>query len=233
MTTSTAASTLATTPPVATSSLPTPTVRERPIRVMTADDHPLLREGLAGALAAQADMRLVAEAEDGQGAVEAYRRHEPDVTLMDVRMREMDGIAALKAIRREFPGARIVMLSSFRTDAQLVQAARAGAAGYLLKETLRKELMDTIRVVHAGGRRFPLDLAMQLAEHVADQHLTERETSVLRLVADGRSNKRIGHQLDIAEGTVKAHMKSILDKLAASDRTHAVTIALRRGIIEL
>jgi DNA-binding NarL/FixJ family response regulator len=211
----------------------TPLKNDRPIRVMTVDDHPMLREGLAGAIDMQRDMRLVAEAQDGMEALEAFRRHLPDVTLMDVRMRTMDGIAALKAIRGEFPTARVVMLSSFSAPAQLLEAAQAGAAGYLLKETLRKDLLDTIRAVHAGGRRFPSELAMQLAEHVADQHLTGRETTVLKLVAEGRSNKRIGGQLEIAEGTVKAHMKSILGKLAASDRTHAVTIAVRRGIIDL
>ncbi|MBO9685208.1 MAG: response regulator transcription factor [Mitsuaria chitosanitabida] len=200
---------------------------------MTVDDHPMLREGLAGAIEAQPDMCLVAEAQDGLEAIEAFRRHRPDVTLMDVRMRGLDGIAALQAIRAEFPCARVVMLSSFRGDAQLMQAMQAGAAGYLLKESLRKELLETIRLVHGGGRRIPPDLAIQLAERMADEPLTERETTVLRLVADGRSNKRIGGQLDIAEGTVKAHMKNILGKLAASDRTHAVTIALRRGIIEL
>lgn len=205
----------------------------RPIRVMTVDDHPMLREGLAGAIAVQPDMCLVAEAQDGLEAIEDFRRHRPDVTLMDVRMRGLDGIAALQAIRAEFPCARVVMLSSFRGDAQLMQAMQAGAAGYLLKESLRKELLETIRLVHGGGRRIPPDLAIQLAERMADEPLTERETTVLRLVADGRSNKRIGGQLDIAEGTVKAHMKNILGKLAASDRTHAVTIALRRGIIEL
>ncbi|ANH69182.1 response regulator transcription factor [Mitsuaria sp. 7] len=211
----------------------TPLKNDRAIRVMTVDDHPMLREGLAGAIELQHDMRLVAEAQDGAEALDAFRRYLPDVTLMDVRMRTMDGLAALKAIRAEFPAARVVMLSSFGAPAQLLEAAQAGAAGYLLKETLRKDLLDTIRAVHAGGRRFPSELAMQLAEHVADQHLTGRETTVLKLVAEGRSNKRIGGQLDIAEGTVKAHMKSILGKLAASDRTHAVTIAVRRGIIDL
>ncbi|WP_431264961.1 response regulator [Roseateles chitinivorans] len=211
----------------------TPLKNDRPIRVMTVDDHPMLREGLAGAIGAQPDMRLVAEAQDGAEALESFRRYLPDVTLMDVRMRTMDGIAALKAIRDEFPAARVVMLSSFGAPAQLLEAAQAGAAGYLLKETLRKDLLDAIRAVHAGGRRFPSALAVQLAEHVADQHLTGRETTVLKLVAEGRSNKRIGSQLDIAEGTVKAHMKSILGKLVASDRTHAVTIAVRRGIIDL
>lgn len=203
------------------------------IRVMTVDDHPLLREGVAGAIEVQPDMRLVAEAQDGLDALETFRRHRPHVTLMDVRMRGMDGIAALKAIRAEFPCARVVMLSSFGAPAQLLEAAQAGAAGYLMKDALRKDLLDTIRAVHAGARRFPSALAVQLAEHVADQHLTSRETTVLKLVAEGRSNKRIGGQLDIAEGTVKAHMKSILGKLVASDRTHAVTIAVRRGIIDL
>jgi DNA-binding NarL/FixJ family response regulator len=205
----------------------------QPIRVMTVDDHPLLREGLAGAIAAQPDMSLVAEVEDGEAAVQAYRLHRPDVTLMDVRMRGMDGIAALDAIRKEFPAARIVMLSSYRNDAHVLRALQAGACGYLLKESLRKELMDTIRLVHGGGRRVPPELAVQLAERVADEQLTEREIEVLRSAADGNSNKRIGSKLNITEGTVKAHMKNILEKLAASDRTHAVTIALKRGILEL
>ena len=205
----------------------------RPIRVMTVDDHPMLRDGLAGAIEAQPDMCLVAEAEDGRAAVEAFRRHRPDVTLMDVRMRDMDGITALELIRQEFPAARVVMLSSYSNDAQVLRALKAGACGYLLKEALRKDLVDTIRLVHAGGRRVPPELAVQLAEHMTDEPLTERETTVLRLAAAGNSNKRIGSQLDITEGTVKAHMKNILGKLDASDRTHAVTIALKRGILEL
>jgi DNA-binding NarL/FixJ family response regulator len=200
---------------------------------MTVDDHPLLREGLAGAIEAQPDMRLVAELEDGAAAVDAFRVHQPDVTLMDVRMRGMDGIAALEAIRGEFPAARIVMLSSYRNDAHVLKALQAGACGYLLKEALRKELLETIRLVHGGGRRVPPELAVQLAERVGDETLTGREIEVLRLAAEGNSNKRIGSQLDITEGTVKAHMKNILEKLAASDRTHAVTIALKRGILEL
>jgi len=205
----------------------------RPIRVMTVDDHPMLRDGLAGAIEAQPDMHLVAEADDGRAAVEAFRVHRPDVTLMDVRMHGMDGITALEQIRLEFPDARIVMLSSYAHDAQLLKALRAGACGYLLKEALRKDLIDTIRLVHAGGRRIPPELAVQLAEHMTDEPLTERETTVLRLAAAGNSNKRIGSQLDITEGTVKAHMKNILGKLDASDRTHAVTLALKRGILEL
>jgi DNA-binding NarL/FixJ family response regulator len=203
------------------------------IRVMTVDDHPMLRDGLASAIEAQPDMRLVAEAEDGRAAVDAFRLHRPDVTLMDVRMRDMDGFAALELIRREFPAARIVMLSSYSTDAQVLRALKAGACGYLLKEALRKDLIDTIRLVHGGGRRIPADLAVQLAEHMSDEPLSERETMVLRLAAAGNSNKRIGHQLDITEGTVKAHMKNILAKLDASDRTHAVTLALKRGILDL
>ncbi len=212
---------------------PHPDTDVPPIRVMTVDDHPMLRDGLASAIEAQPDMRLVAEAEDGQAAVEAFRRHRPDVTLMDVRMRDMDGIEALELIRHEFPAARIVMLSSYSNDAQVLRALKAGACGYLLKEALRKDLIDTIRLVHGGGRRIPPELAMQLAERLADEPLTERETTVLRLAAAGNSNKRIGHQLDITEGTVKAHMKNILGKLDASDRTHAVTLALKRGILEL
>ena len=178
-------------------------------------------------------MQLVAEATNGKEAVARYREHRPDVTLMDIQMPEMNGIEAMIAIREEFPTARIVVLTTYQGDVQALRAIKAGAAGYLLKSMLRKELLETIRVVHAGRRRIPAEIAVELAEHVADDALSEREVEVLRLAATGSSNKRIGAQLNISEETVKAHMKSILAKLVANDRTHAVTIALKRGIIEV
>ncbi len=203
------------------------------IRILTVDDHQLLREGIAAVLEAQEDMALVAEASTGLEAVETFRRLRPDVTLMDLRMPDMSGIDAIRAIRAEFPAARIIVLTTYAGDAQAAAALRAGAAGYLLKNLLRKELTDTIRVVHSGRRCVPAEIATDIAEHVADDALTERETQVLRRVAAGKSNKLIGAELDISEGTVKTHMKSILPKLNASDRTHAVMIALKRGILDL
>ncbi|GAB3252737.1 transcriptional regulator [Chitinimonas naiadis] len=205
----------------------------RPITILAVDDHPLLREGIAGVIEGQPDMQLVAEATNGKEAVARYREHRPDVTLMDIQMPEMNGIEAMIAIREEFPSARIVVLTTYQGDVQALRAIKAGAAGYLLKSMLRKELLETIRVVHSGRRRIPAEIAVELAEHVADDALSEREVEVLRLAATGSSNKRIGAQLNISEETVKAHMKSILAKLVANDRTHAVTIALKRGIIEV
>jgi DNA-binding NarL/FixJ family response regulator len=204
-----------------------------PIRVLTVDDHPLLREGIAAVLEGQQDMVLVAEATNGHEAIESFRAHRPDVTLMDLQMPEMSGIDAIIAIRREFQHARIVVLTTYSGDAQAVRAFRAGASGYLLKGMLRKELVDTIRAVHAGQRRIPPEIAAEIAEHHTDDALTEREIEVLRLVAAGKANKIVAVELAIAEETVKAHMRSILAKLAANDRTHAVTIALKRGIIEI
>ena len=203
------------------------------IRVLTVDDHPLLREGIAAVLGRQPDMRLVAEATNGQEAVQRFREHRPDVTLMDLQMPEMGGIAAITAIRAEFPGARIVVLTTYRGDVQALGAFRAGACGYLLKSMLRKELVETIRVVHAGRRRIPLEIAAELAEHVTGDALTAREIEILKCAAAGSANKAIASQLGISEDTVKAHMKSVLAKLDANDRTHAVTIALKRGIFEL
>jgi DNA-binding NarL/FixJ family response regulator len=203
------------------------------IRILTVDDHQLLREGIAAVLEGQEDMKLVGEASNGLEAIETFRRVRPDVTLMDLRMPDMSGIEAIRAIRAEFPTARIIVLTTYAGDAQAAAALKAGAAGYLLKNLVRKDLTDTIRVVHSGRRSVPPEIAMDIAEHVADDALTDRETQVLRRVAAGKSNKLIAAELDISEGTVKTHMKSILPKLNASDRTHAVMIALKRGILDL
>jgi DNA-binding NarL/FixJ family response regulator len=203
------------------------------IRIVTVDDHQLLREGIAAVLAGQEDMALVGEAGNGREAIESFRRHRPDVTLMDLRMPDMSGIEAIVAIRAEFPNARIIVLTTYAGDAQAAAALKAGAAAYLLKSLVRKELIETIRAVHAGKRRVPPEIATEIAEHVADDALTEREIEVLRAVAGGKSNKLIAAELEISEGTVKTHMKSILPKLDAADRTHAVMIALRRGILDL
>ena len=208
-------------------------MNQPPIRVLTVDDHPLLREGIAAVIEGQADMRMVGEATNGREALERYRALHPDVTLMDLRMPDMNGIEAITAIRREFPAARIIVLTTYTGDAQALGALKAGASAYLLKSMLRKDLLDTIRTVHAGKRRIPPEIATEIAEHAADDALTEREIEVLRRVAVGNSNKQIAAQLTISEGTVKAHMKSILPKLGARDRTHAVMIAVKRGIIDV
>ena len=208
-------------------------IESKPIRILTVDDHQLLREGIAAVLDAQEDMTLVGEASSGEEAVEAFRHLRPDVTLMDLRMAGISGIEAITRIRAEFPNARIVVLTTYAGDVQAAAALKAGASGYLLKNLLRKELIETIRVVHSGRRRVPAAIATEIAEHVADDLLTDREMQVLRGVASGKSNKLIAVELAITEGTVKTHMKSILPKLSANDRTHAVTIALRRGILDL
>jgi DNA-binding NarL/FixJ family response regulator len=205
----------------------------RAIRILTADDHQLLREGIAAVLEGQPDMVLIGQASNGREAIESFRQHRPDVTLMDLRMPDMSGIEAITAIRAEFPNARIIVLTTYAGDVQAAGALKAGASGYLLKNLVRKELLETIRVVHAGKRRVPPEIATEIAEHVADDALTEREIEVLRRVAAGKSNKVIAAELDISEGTVKTHMKSILPKLDASDRTHAVMIALKRGILDV
>jgi DNA-binding NarL/FixJ family response regulator len=202
------------------------------IRVLTVDDHPMLREGVNSVIEAQSDMVMVGEATTGREAIESFRVHRPDITLMDLQMPDMNGVDAINAIRGEFPDARIVVLTTYKGDVQALRALKAGAAGYLLKSTLRKELLETIRAVHAGRRRIPPEIATEIAQHAADDALTEREIAVLRRVAVGSANKQVAGQLGISEETVKAHMKSILAKLSANDRTHAVTIALNRGIIE-
>jgi DNA-binding NarL/FixJ family response regulator len=203
------------------------------IRILVADDHPLLREGLAAMIARQADMALVAEAENGEQALEAFRTHRPDITLMDVRMPGMGGIDAIAAIRAEFPLARIIVLTTYRGDAQALRAIKAGASGYLLKSMLRKELVETIRVVHAGQRRIDVDIASEIAEHYPADELTQRELDVLSQVAIGGANKDIAHRLGISEETVKSHLKSVLNKLGVTDRTQAVVVALKRGIIDI
>jgi DNA-binding NarL/FixJ family response regulator len=213
--------------------MPTNDNSARPIRVLAIDDHPLLREGIASALADQADMTLIAEAVDARTGIEQFRRNRPDVTLMDLQMPDMNGIEAIRIIREEFPDARILVLTTYQGDVQVSNALRHGASGFLLKGTLRKELRDAIRAVHAGRRVIPPDVAVGLAEHVADEMLSLRELEVLRSVACGNANKAIAIALGISEDTVKAHMKSILAKLDARDRTHAVVMAVKRGIIEL
>jgi DNA-binding NarL/FixJ family response regulator len=205
----------------------------KPIRIALADDHPLLRQGITALIADQPDLKLVAEASDGLEAVEQFRRNRPDVMLMDLQMPGMNGIDAMIAIREEFPDARFIVLTTYTGDVQIVRALKAGARAYLLKSLLHRELLDTIRAVHGGQKRIPPDVAAELADHAADDSLTAREVEVLRLIAVGNANKLVADQLSITEETVKAHVKNILSKLNANDRTHAVTIGLKRGIIEL
>jgi len=204
-----------------------------PIRVLTVDDHALIREGIAALVGNQKDMRLVGEASNGREAIEQFRLHRPDVTLMDLQMPEMNGIDALIAIRGEFPGARIIMLTTYAGDVLCKRAMQAGAQAYILKGNVRKDLLDTIRAVRAGKKFLHAEVAAELASHAADDALTEREIEVLSLIAAGNSNKLIADQLAISEDTVKGHVKSILSKLGVNDRTHAVTLGLKRGIIEL
>lgn len=203
------------------------------IRVLVVDDHPLLREGVMAVLEDAADVEVVAEAGNGREAVDAYMRHRPDVTLMDLQMPEMSGTEAIGEIRAQAPEARVVVLTTYKGDVSALRALRAGAVGYLLKSQIRTELLETIRKVHFGGRSIPAEIAADLAAHFSDDSLSEREIQVLRSVALGNSNKRVAAELNITEETVKAHMKNVLSKLNANDRTHAVTIALRRGILEL
>lgn len=205
----------------------------RKIRILVVDDHPFLREGIVGAVNSQSDMVLIGEAGNGQEAIEKFRLLRPDVTLMDLQMPTMTGTDAITAIRDEFPGARIVVLTAYKGDVQALRAFKAGAVGYLLKNMLRKELLDTIRIVDSGKRRIPPEIARELGEHVVDDQLSDREVDVLRLIATGTSNKIIAAELSLAETTVKTHVQNILLKLGANDRTHAVTIALKRGYIEL
>ena len=203
------------------------------IRIMTVDDHPLMMAGIAGEVNAQPDMRVVAEAVDGEQALALFRQHRPDVTLMDLRMPKVNGIEAISAIRGEFPRARIIVLTTAAGDVQMVRAFKAGAVGYLFKNLLRTELIDTIRSVHAGYKRIPPEIALEIAEHATDDAITARELDVLRGIAKGRSNKIIASSLNISEHTVKNHLKNILSKLDASDRTHAVMIALKRGFLDM
>ena len=203
------------------------------IRILAVDDHPVLREGIKGLIAAQRDMILVGEAANGREAIEQFERTQPDVTLMDLQMPDMGGIDALDAIRARHPQARIVVLTTYKGDAQAIRALKAGARAFLLKGSLRTELLTTIRAVHAGQRSIAPEIAETLADHVDADTLTDREIDVLRLVAEGNSNKQIAEALSIAEETVKGRLRNILAKLGANDRTHAVTIALRRGIIPL
>ena len=203
------------------------------IRILAVDDHPMLREGIASLVASQSDMELIAEASTGREALEKFRNHRPDLTLMDLQMPDMDGIEAMVAIRDEFPEARIIVLTTYKGDVQVLRALKAGARAYLLKGLLRKELLETIRAVYAGQKRIPPEVAAVLADHAVDEALTAREIDVLRLIARGNANKLIGDQLSITEETVKGYVKNILSKLGARDRTHAVTVALTRGIIHL
>ncbi len=206
---------------------------DRPIRVMVADDHPLLREGVATVLAAQPDMVLAGEAETGVAAIEGYRRWRPDVTLMDLQMPDMGGVEAVARIRSDFPDARIVILTTYLGDVQAMRALKAGAMAYLLKSSLRRELLTTIREVHRGLRHLQPEVANAIALGAMDDALSQREVDVLQLAATGNSNKRIAHALGLSEETIKTHMKSILSKLRVADRTHAVAVAARRGILEL
>jgi len=203
------------------------------IRVLSVDDHPLLRDGVAALIGNQTDMVLIAEASNGREALEQFRRHRPDVTLMDLQMPDMSGIDAMSAIRGEFPDARIIVLTTHAGDVLVARALKAGAQAYLLKGLLRKELLETIRAVHAGQKRVSPEIAAEIAEHATDDALTPREIDVLRLIARGNANKIIAAELSLTEETVKSHIRNILSKLGANDRTHAVAIGIKRGIIGL
>jgi len=203
------------------------------IRILTVDDHPLLHEGLAMVIHNQSDMLLVGDAPNGREAIQSFRRHKPDVTLMDLRLPDMSGIDAMKVIRSEFPDARVIILTTFEGDAEIQRALESGARAYILKSTPPRELVDVIRQVHAGKKRIPPEIAARLAEHYSDESLTDREIEVLKQVAEGNRNRDIADKLFITEETVKVHIKHIMDKLSASDRTEAVAIGVRRGIIQL
>lgn len=205
----------------------------RPIRILVVDDHPMLREGVMAVIESQSGLEIAGEATNGTEAIEAFRRLRPDITLMDLQMPGVGGIQAIETIRSEFPDARIIVLTTYAGDVQAFHALRAGASGYLLKSTLRKELIDTVRKVHGGRKHIPPEIAEQIAFHAADESLSERETGVLRLVSAGRANKEIARQLSISEETVKAHLKNIFAKLGVTDRTEAVITAAKRGIIEI
>ena len=204
-----------------------------PIRILAVDDHPVIRQGIAGLVAVHSDMSLVAEASNGREAIQQFRAHRPDVTLMDLQMPEMNGFDALIAIRGEFPEARIIVLTTYAGDAQVLRALKAGARAYLLKNSLHKELLETIRCVHAGKRALSPEASYQLAEHATDDALTPAEIRILRLIAEGNANKEIAAQLSVSEETIKGHVRNILSKLGANDRTHAAMIGVKRGIIEV
>lgn len=203
------------------------------ITIMTVDDHPLFREGIASMLATQSDMQLVAEASTGREAVDLFPVRQPDITLIDLRLPDMNGIEAIRLIRERRPDARVIVLTTYKGDVQALRALKAGASGYLLKSMLRVYLIDAIRAVHAGLRKVPPEIASEIAEHACDDTLTAREIQILQEVSAGNANKMIAGRLSISEDTVKAHMKSILSKLGANDRTHAVTISMRRGYLDI
>ena len=205
----------------------------KPIRILAVDDHPLIRQGIAGLVAVQSDMTLVAEAANGRDAIQRFRTHRPDVTLMDLQMQEMSGVDAIIAIRNEFAEARSIVLTTYTGDVQILRALKAGARAYLLKNLLHKELLDTIRAVHNGKKSLSPEASFELAEHATDDALTPGEICVLRLIAAGSANKQIADQLSVTEETVKGRVKNILSKLGANDRTHAAMIGIKRGIIDL
>jgi DNA-binding NarL/FixJ family response regulator len=203
------------------------------IRILVVDDHPVVRQGVAGLVGSHPDMRVVGEASNGREAIQQFRAHHPDVVLMDLQMPEMSGLDALMAIRDEAPEARIIVLTTYAGDAQVLRAIKAGARGYLLKSALHRELLDTIRAVHAGKKSLSAEVSYELAEHATDDVLTPAEVRVLRLIAEGNANKEIAEQLSVSEETVKGQVRNILSKLGAKDRTHAAMIGLKRGIIEV
>ena len=206
---------------------------ERKIRILTVDDHVILRQGIASLVRYEQDMELVAHAATGREAIEQYGLHQPDITLMDLQMPDITGIEAMIAIRNDFPDARFIVLTTYSGDIQIMRAFKAGARAYLLKRDVHKDLLETIRAVHAGRKRVPPEVAAELAQHAGEEQLTGRELEILKLIAKGSANKDVASQLSIADHTVKKHVANILDKLGANDRTHAVTIGLKRGIIEL